>query len=100
MSDTRPEVEQPGLSRDELTAQEAHDLPDRDAMSLLGHVDLGIGVPIPVDVPTEPVIGAPVVVAEAPGIVPVDVGEVLPSPLDTPVDVATETTQPLDEQTV
>jgi hypothetical protein len=80
--DDRPD----GLSPDELRAEQAGDLPDREAMSILDVGGFQAGLPLPgdVDIPSVPDDGVPV--AANPGIetldgnlpihdLPIDVGD-------------------------
>jgi hypothetical protein len=57
-----PSADQPaGLSQDELRAEQAGDLPDREAMSILDVGGLPAGLPLPgdVDIPSVPDDGVP-----------------------------------------
>jgi len=76
-----------GLSADELRAEQAGDMPDREAMSILDVGNIGVGLPTPADIAdqlgplvppgTGPVAG-PIDPIEMAGQLPVDITGQLP----------------------
>jgi hypothetical protein len=88
----RPNDNQQGLGADELRAEQANDLPDREAMSILDVGAIEVGLPIPDDL--DGAIDGPVPI----GTLPVDGLPVEQYPIDQlPIDRLPVETLPIDE---
>jgi hypothetical protein len=88
----QPDDRQPGLGADELRVEQATDLPDREAMSILDIGVVEVGLPIPVDL--DDVIEGTVPI----GTLPIDGLPVEQYPVDQlPIDRLPVETLPIDE---